>query len=151
MTIPATLTIPGSLRRWSFWGGLRGIAPVLPNPRRTIVVKTPTWTDTFPTMSVGESDVLTFDLVRLLRPDETIAAIDRFDLTSIGPDGITDASPDARATGVASISDTQISQRFGNWQAGVLWIKYLVTAEVTTQIGTPIAVRGYLSVRQPQN
>lgn len=148
-----TFAAPGSLSAFALLGGFTGApgvvrAPVLPNPRRTITLKTANWLDTFPDMSTDEEDALTFDLVRLLQDDERIASIDGFDLVLLGPSGVSDPSPSSRLAGIASIAGTQVSQRFGNWQASVPWIKYLVVAKVTTTRDGPILVKGYLSVRQ---
>jgi hypothetical protein len=142
---------PGSLSAWAFFGGLSGLSAVLPNPRRTIVLKTSDWLDSFPSLTVDQGDVLTFDLVRLLGTGETIASIESFALTVQRPDGATDTNLAGRMAGIASISGTTVSQRFDNFQPDVPWIKYLVTADVFTSMGNPLSVSGYLSIWQRPN
>jgi len=126
-------------------------AAVLPDDARTITLKTPYWLDAFPSLTVDQSGVCTFDLVRLLSAGETITGIESFSLVVERPDGVTDPDTTARAAGTPAISGTKVSQRFGNWQPSVAWIKYLVTAVVITSAGNTRSVSGYQAVWQHPN
>jgi hypothetical protein len=126
-------------------------AAVLPDPVRTILLKSPYWLDTFPGLTVDESGVCTFDLIRLLADGETITGIVSFSLSVKPADAALDTNPTARAAGTPAISGTKISQRFGNWQPAAPFIKYLVTAIYTTSAGGPKSVSGYLPVWQHPN
>lgn len=59
-----------------------------------------------------------------------------------------DPSFASRELGTPTISGTTVSQRFGNWQADVPFIKYLVIARVLTTKPSPIECRGYLPIWQ---
>jgi hypothetical protein len=135
--------------------GLNGTTALLaPSTSRRIVQMTETWRDSFPAFSALEDGPITFDLTRLLAPTnapyaaEQIASVEAFSLTAISPDGVTDEDTAARIDGVASIQGPLITQRFGNWQADVPFIKYLVTAITTTTAGSTKVCKAYLPVRQ---
>jgi len=125
-----------------------------PNPRRTIAVLTPGWTDSFPSFSVSETDVVTFDAARLLAPAtqddpaETISTIVSFLLAVDDLRTATDADVSSRTQGIATIEGSTVSQRFGNWQPGVA-IRYRATALVTTTAGNELALVGFINVRLP--
>jgi hypothetical protein len=120
--------------------------PVLPNPRRTLVIKIPGWLDSFPAMWANENDVVTFDLSRLLSSDETLETIKSFSLSVAQSSSGTDPTPSDRGTGIPAISGSTVSQRFGGWQQDVAFVKYLATVKATTSYGSTIIESGYLPV-----
>jgi len=121
--------------------------PVLPNPRRRIGATCVGWNGAFPTFSLDDDDVVTFDLKKLLVAGETIASVDRFDLTvsDVAGNGH-DATPASRTLGVAAVSGTMVSQRFGDWPE-TDWIEYTAELGVTTSMSNSFVVSADVNVR----
>jgi hypothetical protein len=128
------------------------LEPVQPNPRRTIYIEpecqlplvgtfTPYWST--------EDDVATFDLTFILATGETVTNITEFDLTPEGPGSVTDPTPADRILGTATITGTQVSQRFGNWQQDIVQILYRVNMTCLTSFDNTISVYAYVWVNQP--
>lgn len=128
---------------------LPGGSPVEPNPRRTIDANNCGFVGTFTPYWSTEDDVATFELAFILASNETIVSITEFDLTPEGPTGVTDSDPSARILGTATITGTQVSQRFGNWQPGIAQITYRVNMTCVTSLGNTLSVYAYVNVNAP--
>lgn len=122
---------------------------VPPNPRRTLDANTCGLVGNFTPYWSTEDDGATFELAFILATGETMTEITEFDLTPEGPSGVTDPDPSARILGTATITGTQVSQRFGNWQADINQILYRVNMSCVTSLGNTLSVYAYVYVNAP--
>jgi len=145
--VPAPI---GRTSAWFYWGGFTTLGASSypqPNARRLVIASAVGWNGAFPTFAIVDDDPVTFDLKKMLVAGETIASVDRFDLTvsDVDENG-QDPTPGLRLLSSIGISGTKVTRRFGNWQP-IDWIEYTAELVVQTSLSNAFVVSADVNVR----